>query len=164
MGSLAALGGCEKKPEAPASGKASGTSSTGATHADHDHAPGAKHDEHDHADGDKHDDHGAVVELGSCTIGPFQVRASRDGGITAGGEAPVDLWVTPIAGVKVAAVRAWIGTQDAKGSIKAKMDPEKDSFHSHIEVPNPLPSGSKLWVEIEDDKGTKAAGSFDLKS
>lgn len=160
IGSLAALSGCDKKPATPASGKPSGTSTNDAKHDDHDHA---KDDGHDHAGGDKHDD-GPVVELGSMAIGSFQVKASRDGGITAGEEAPVDLFVTPGEGVKVATVRAWIGTQDAKGSIKAKMDLEKDNYHNHVEVPKPLPADSKLWVEIEDDKGVKAVGSFDLKS
>lgn len=92
------------------------------------------------------------------------MKASRDGGVAAGGEVPVDLWVAAGTGAKVGAVRAWIGAQDAKGSLKAKMELEKDNYHNHIEVPKPLPSGSKLWVEIEDDKGAKAVGSFDLKN
>lgn len=160
VGSLSASSGCEKKPGTPTGGKPTGASATGAKHDDHDHAEG---DGHDHADAAKHADHGAVVELGSNAIGAFQVKASRDGGVKAGKESPVDLWVTPGAGVKVAAVRAWIGTQDAKGSIKAKMELEKENYHNHVEVPEPLPPGSKLWVEIEDDKGVKAVGSFDLK-
>jgi hypothetical protein len=146
MGMLSASGGCDKKPEAPAGGKTSGTSGA---------KPGDKHDDHGH---------GPTVELGSTAIGSFQAKASRDGGITAGEEAAVDLWVTASAGAKIGAVRAWIGTQDAKGSTKAKMELEKDNYHNHVEVPKPLPEGSKLWVELEDDKGVKALGSFDLKS
>lgn len=178
VGSIASLGGCDKKTEAPAPVKPTGATSTppaavtppptakppAAKPDDHAHAPGEKDDGHDHADGDMHDDHGPTVELGSSAIGAFQVKASRDGGIKAGGESPVDLWLTPSAGAKVGAVRAWIGTQDAKGSIKAKMDLEKDNYHNHVEIPNPLPTGAMLWVEIEDDKGLKTTGSFALKS
>lgn len=157
IGSLAIFGGCEDKSKRPAAG---GSSSAAPKHDDHDHAAG---DKHDHA-GDKHDDHGPVVELGTAAVGSFQVKASRDGAVKAGEEAPVDLWVTPSGATKVGTVRAWIGTQDAKGSIKAKMELEKDNYHSHVEVPKPLPTGSKLWVEVEDDKGAKSLGSFDLKA
>jgi len=172
VGSIASVGGCDKKPDAIAPVKPSGAANTSTPAVkqpaikadDHAHAPGEKHDGHDHSDGDKHDDHGPTVELGSSTIGSFQVKASRDGEIKAGGELPVDLWLTPSAGVKVGAVRAWIGTQDAKGSMKAKMGLEKDNYHNHVEVPNPLPAGAMLWVEIEDEKGVKTTGSFALKS
>lgn len=153
IGLPAVLAACEKKTATRPGAKPPATISTG-----------TKHDGHDHADGDKHDEHGPVVELGSVAVGSFQVKASRDGGITAGREAPVDLWVTSGAGAKVGAVRAWIGTQDANGSTKAKMDLEKDNYHNHVEVPKPLPTGSMLWIEIEDDKGVKALGSVDLKT
>lgn len=161
-GLIGLLGACENKPSTPPPAANSGASAPKP-------APAAKHDDHDghdHAAGDKHDDHGPTTELGSVAIGPFSVKASRDGGVTAGGEVPVDLWITPGAGgsAKVSAVRAWIGAQDGKGSLKAKMDLEKDNYHSHVEAPKPMPAGSKLWIEIEDDKGGKSVGSFDLKA
>ena len=69
---------------------------------------------------------------------------------------------------KATAVRFWIGTEDAKGSVKAKADienpAEPNRWHTHAEIPNPLPAGCKLWVEIETDTGEKVVGSFDLKS
>lgn len=167
IGSVAALGGCEEKPAATTTPAPTGASPAADKHDDHDHATGEAHDEHeghDHAEGEGHDDHGATVELGTGTIGAFQVKASRDGEVAEGGEAAVDLWVTPAAPARVGAVRAWIGLEDAKGSIKAKLDLEKDNYHGHVEVPKPIPAGSKLWVEIEDDKGARATGSFDLKA
>lgn len=144
VAALTTLSGCEKKAPAP--------------------APTTKTDKHDH-------DHGGVsVALGEQEVGGFTAKATRDDGkIIAGKEAPIDVTVTPKAGTtaKVTAVRFWIGTQDAKGSVKAKAeieDPkEPNSWHTHTEVPNPLPAGSKLWVEIEDDKGTKSVAGFDLK-
>ena len=71
------------------------------------------------------------------------------------------------AGPKAAAVRFWIGTEDAKGSVKAKAEVEdpKDPnrWHVHAEVPSPIPAGSRFYFEIEDDKGGTHVGSFDLK-
>jgi hypothetical protein len=64
-------------------------------------------------------------------------------------------------------VRFWIGRQDAAGSIKARAeieDPaEPNHWHTHAEVPDPLPSDSKLWVELEIEGQGKEVGSFDLK-
>ncbi|HZW05805.1 MAG TPA: hypothetical protein VFF65_01680 [Phycisphaerales bacterium] len=145
---FAAAPGCEKKPATPATpgGAAAG---------------GDKHDGHDHA--------GHVVALGSATIGPWTAKATRDEGkIAAGGEAAIDVTLTPGAGAgKAAAVRFWIGAADAKGSVKAKADIEdpKDptTWHTHVDVPSPIPAGSLLWVEVEDDKGATHTGSFDLK-
>jgi hypothetical protein len=110
--------------------------------------------------------HGPALELGSTTIGEWNVRATRDEGeVKAGGEAPVDVFVTGGTG-KVAAVRFWIGTEDASGSVKslaAIEDSAKQNWHAHAEVPSPLPEGSKLWVEVEGESGNKSLGSFDLK-
>ncbi|MGD9692938.1 MAG: hypothetical protein AB7G17_04920 [Phycisphaerales bacterium] len=112
---------------------------------------------------------GAVIQLGTSTVGPFNVHATRDqGDIIAGKDVPIDLTITPTAGAaaKVTAVRFWIGTHDAKGSVKAKAaienPAEPDRWHTHAEVPNPIPAGAKLWVEIEHDKGETSTGSFEL--
>ncbi|MBM4014232.1 MAG: hypothetical protein FJ293_04615 [Planctomycetes bacterium] len=110
-------------------------------------------------------DHGAaaVTALGEQEINGMQVRASRDGQGALGADAPIDVWVNGgTAGL--AAVRFWIGSEDAKGSIKAKAEIEDDKWHTHAEVPTPLPAGSKLWVELETQKGEKSVLSFDLKN
>ena len=152
------VAGCEKQPEAPSS---SGTTEsakapTKPTTAKPEATPPAPSAGH----------HGAVIELGNATIGPFSVRASRDQGeIKPGGDAPIDVWVNG-GTEKVSAVRFWIGTQDAQGSVKARADiedpNEPNHWHTHAEVPNPLPPGSKLWVEIETEGGKKTTGSFEL--
>lgn len=141
------LAGCEQKKPASTTKKAD----------DHDH----DHD-HDHGHG------GAAIALGEQTAGSFTVKASRvEGQIVAGKDAPIDAIVAATGTAKVAAVRFWIGTEDAKGSVKAKAEIEdpKDPnrWHTHAEIPNPLPEGSKLWIEIEDDKGAKSVAGFDLK-
>lgn len=134
-------------------------------HDDHVHGPNGEHLEQMAGHG------GPVIELGSATIGAFNAVATRDQAqIVAGKDAPIDVTVTPLAGgsAKATAVRFWIGTEDAKGSVKAKADienpAEPNRWHTHAEIPNPIPDGAKLWVEIEDDQGARTAGSFDLKS
>lgn len=159
------MGACEKKAETPAKPSAKKAADS---HDGHDHGPGDDHGKPDsHAPGHG----GAVIALGEQTVGPFNVKATRDeGAIVAGKDAPIDATVTPAAGgtAKATAVRFWIGTQDAKGSIKAKAEVEdpKDPnrWHVHAEIPNPLPAASKLWVEIESSTGEKHVVGFDLKS
>ncbi|MEY4103301.1 MAG: hypothetical protein RLZZ116_347 [Planctomycetota bacterium] len=162
---------CEKTAETPTKPAAG---STGAAKSDgHDHKDGDGHDhkageKHDHKDGDDHDHkdghgHGPKTELGSQSAGGMTIVAAREGGVEAGKEATFDITVTGGAG-KPAAVRAWVGTQDGKGSVKGKAEAEGDGWHAHAEVPSPLPAGSKLWVEVETAKGEKHIVGFDLKS
>lgn len=162
---ISTLTGCEEKK--PAAGTTSGAAKK-ADDRGHDHAPDGIHAA-PMASAPGHG--GAVIALGEQPIGSFTATATRDEGeIIAGKDAPIDMTITPAAGstLNAAAVRFWIGTQDAKGSVKAKAEVEDpknpNRWHVHAEIPNPLPAGSKLWVEIEDDKGGKAVGSFDLKN
>jgi len=119
-----------------------------------------------------HDDHGGeTIDLGTATIGEFTIRAARDRGeLKAGGDAPIDVWLTTADGkpARVAVVRFWIGMPDAKGSIKARADIEDsrqpNHWHTHAEVPSPLMADAKLWVELEARQNEKIAASFDLRS
>jgi len=73
---------------------------------------------------------GAVIELGVSKIGDLTVRASRDeGALTPGGDAPIDVWLTTAEGQPASAsvVRFWIGSEDGKGSVKAKADIENQN-------------------------------------
>ena len=148
--------------------KSAATASAKDDHAGHDHA-GHDHAGHDHAADETHaelaaeDDHGATTTLGEQAAGGFTLKASRDGDLVAGKEAPIDIDVQGAG--KVAAVRFWIGVEDGAGSMKAKAELEHTTnWHTHAEVPNPLPAGAKLWVEIEAEGGAKYVVSFDLKS
>lgn len=147
---LALAGGCDRKPPADSGG-------TPATNS------GAQPPAND----DGHGGHGAPIELGAVKIGAFDVRAARDwGDIVAGGDAPIDVWITG-GTTKVTAVRFWIGVADARGSMKVRAeieDPAQPShWHTHVELPAPLPDDCELWVEIETDAGATVTGSFDLK-
>jgi 3D (Asp-Asp-Asp) domain-containing protein len=114
---------------------------------------------------------GKVIPLGTSVIGSFDVMVTRDvGEIVAGKDAPIDVTVTPVTGstINAVAVRFWIGTENAVGSVKAKSEienpQEPNRWHTHADVPNPIPADSKLWVEIEGDNGEKVLGSFDLNT
>lgn len=147
VAAAAPLGGCEKKSEPAKPATEAPVASKPVEAA----AP----------QGDGHS-HGATTELGEQPAGGYTVKASRDGEVTPGKDAPIDAWVSG-GTAKVSAVRFWIGTEDAKGSVKAKAELERDNWHTHAEIPNPLPEGSRLWVEIESEGGEKSVVGFDLK-
>lgn len=158
------LVGCDSKPNAsPPSKPAAGGSSGAAKKDDHGHKPGEKDDHGHDKEADTHGAHGPSIELGEATVNGMKVKAARDAGdIKPGGDAAVDVWIDGGLG-NAAAVRFWIGTEDAKGSIKAKAEVEEGKWHTHAEVPNPMPAASKLWVEIEGKDGKKGVASFELK-
>lgn len=148
------VAGCDSKAPAPATTGSTGTPA-------HQHAPGGTH-------GGGHSHGGVAIPLGEQTIGAFRVVLTRDeGAIVPGKDIAIDAVVTPTGAAKTAAVRFWVGTQDAAGSVKAKADIEDPKsptqWHTHAEIPNPLPAESRIWVEVEDATGTKAAGGFELK-
>jgi len=124
----------------------------------HDHGkpaagkPAGDHDDHGHGPG------GA---LGTVTIGAWSVTVS--GEVKAGSEAHLDIKLSGST-AKPAAVRVWVGTQDGKGAMKQKAEGDGLEFHSHADVPNPIPTSAKLWIEIDDGKGGKAVGGFALKN
>jgi len=150
------IAGCDQKSKSTGGGGTTNKTPSAADkhddHAGHDHEAGRN---------DKHS--GAVVELGETTVDGMKIKASRDkGDIKAGGDSPIDIWVDGGLGGAMA-VRFWIGTEDAKGSVKAKAEVEAGHWHTHAEVPSQLPPGSRLWVEVEGKNGKKSLASFDLK-
>lgn len=150
------LAGCQKDSHTVDSK----TPPTNSQKDDHDH------EGHDHEGG--HGDEGPLMELGSTTAGGWTVKASRsEGKLTPGSETVVECSVTGGSG-SVSAVRCWIGTKDAKGSIKALAESEDAADpshrHVHVEVPAPIADGSQLWIEVEDSSGSKHVAGFDLKN
>lgn len=62
-------------------------------------------------------------------------------------------------------LRAAMSAQATRNQCRSmKRQPMTSSrhLHTHAEVPNPMPVGSKLWVEVESDEGEKLIVSFDL--
>ena len=147
LAGLATSPGCKEEPAAgptPGPGTQPATQPAVKVGAQGDHHTGTKH------------------ELGSQMIGGYNIAAARFGDLKPGAESVVELTVTGGTG-KPKAVRAWIGVETGEGSAKAKGEVEGDDYDCHVEVPSPLPAGSKLWVEVENDAG-KPKGSFELKS
>lgn len=132
----------------------------GDDHEGHDHAEDG-HEGHDHAADEHggHGGHGKRHELGKADIGGFAVTVATLGEIEAGHEGVVDVEVS---GGAPSMVRAWVGVESAQGSLKAKLEKEGDGYHGHVEVPATLPTGSAVWIEIEDADGKRAAASFKL--
>ncbi|MDX2198743.1 MAG: hypothetical protein SF069_07200 [Phycisphaerae bacterium] len=155
-----ALAACDSKTQSgkPASGESFAASKPG----DPDQNPGEKRSDSQPKAAKSAGHGGPVIDLGSTTVNGMAVKATRDKGeIKPGGDAPVDVWIDGGLGNAVA-VRFWIGTEDAKGSVKAKAEVEHGKWHTHTEVPDPLPVESKLWVEIETKDGKKGVAPFDL--
>jgi hypothetical protein len=110
------------------------------------------------ADAPKMGDHGAEHPLGSLTIGAHTFELIQAGAITAGKEGAIDM-VFPAGKPRPGTVRAWVGVESGEGSMKSKLDKEGDrAVHGHFEVPSPIPAGSKIWIEIEEN-GQSLRGS-----
>jgi hypothetical protein len=101
------------------------------------------------------------IPIGETTVGDLKLVATMDEPVKPGGEGAFDLVIT---GGKPKAVRFWVGTEAAEGSVKAKAEEETtDNWHAHTEVPNPLPAGSRFWAEIELPTGQPFKVPFDLR-
>jgi hypothetical protein len=109
------------------------------------------------ADGHAHN-HGEAKEIGSLTIGARTAVVKADGAIVAGGHLLVEIELSP-ATPAPNAVRIWVGAENGRGSVKAKANPvagEPGAYSTHLEVPNPLPAGSQVWVALEGATTEKA--------
>ncbi|HMN95110.1 MAG TPA: hypothetical protein PKC43_01975 [Phycisphaerales bacterium] len=158
------LGGCERGHDHAhgdhdhdhhGAGSSEGGSGTSRGHG-HDH-----HDDHDHS-------HGPMSALGTTSVGPFVVRVARGGELAPGAEIVVDLWIEESPGdVVPAAVRAWIGTEDAAGAIRVRLNREGDgpgaAWHEHLEAPATLAESPLIWIEIETPGGERHRGSIAAK-
>ena len=111
---------------------------------------------------DDHAEHkGEQKELESREIAGYTVKVVQESAVKAGEEAAFAVMLSGKK-EKPRAVRAWVGVQDAEGSVKGKAVAEGEEWHAHVEVPKPIPAKSQLWVEIETEAGKKKA-AFDYK-
>ena len=146
VGVAALSSGCNKEEDKSQSGAGQGTSSASGSPQSNP-TPEKQHNR---------------LPLGEKTVGELKLVATMDAPVKPGGEGAFDVVIT---GGKPKAVRFWVGTETAEGSVKAKADEETtDNWHTHAEVPNPLPPGSKFWVEVEPPTGGTFKASFDLKA
>lgn len=121
------------------------------------------HAGHNHSAPDAHA-HGKAETVGAVNISTFNVAIAASGALSAGKEWHLELRLNPDQPVPKA-IRVWVGGENGRGSAKAKADAEKDAkgeFSAHVEVPNPIPADSKLWISIELDNGQVAKASLAL--
>jgi len=126
---------------------------TEADHEGHDHDDdehdGDEHDGHEHAgEGDVH--HGERHDLGKVEVAGLTLSVAVLGDVEAGHEAVLDIEVT---GGTCTTLRAWIGVESGKGSMKSRIEGEAGDFHGHVEVPATLPAGSAIWLDVEGPGG-----------
>lgn len=141
---LLPLAGCDRESSKPAS--ASPTSPA----ADHDHGPG-----------DTHTEHLPPQSLGSVTAGGFTYDLTHTSPFTPGKEVDIQLKQTAGTGTPKA-LRLWIGTESARGSVKAKAHNHPEGIDAHVTTPDPLPADARLWIEVETDQG-RLTGSVEIK-
>lgn len=128
---------------------------------EHVHKPGDGHaKEAGHTDDHGGGGHGAMVSLGSIQLGGVPVEVEQEGAMEPGKELGIEISFAkdkPLVGT----VRAWVGVESANGSLKDKLMKEGDTaLHGHLEVPKPLPDGSKIWFEVDGAITGKASIGF----
>lgn len=95
-------------------------------------------------------------------IGTWKVAVTIPQPAQAGKALDVDLVLTPAAQVPKA-VRLWVGTANARGSVKVKAEPEAaGSYCVGVEVPDPMPAETQVWIAIEAADGTTSKAGVAL--
>lgn len=129
---------------------------------DHSNHEGHNHEHEKEEPKSGHHHEGEKSDLGKVTIGTWEAKIVQIGKVTAGKESVFELELT--GKDEVSAVRAWIGTADAKGSRKAKADAEANGhYHFHVSAPKEIPIDSKLWISVEDNTGKKTTAEAAYK-
>ena len=146
--------GSKVEHDHPHSDSASADKNHGHEHDEEDH--GHEHDEEDH----EHD----KASLGSHDIAGIKVEAAQGHGSVEAGKEGHLVVKLPHKDNGATTVRAWIGTDDRTLSSvgKGEYGPSHDNYDIHAVAPEPLPSNSSWWVEIEKPDGIKAIGSIPL--
>jgi hypothetical protein len=93
----------------------------------------------------------APIKIGSYDVQPMYEEEIKDGHIN-----------IKVAGGEVKAVRIWAGPEDHANVMVVKTEIENDYNHGHLELPNPLPDGMPLWIELETPAGELLKGSTPL--
>ncbi len=95
-------------------------------------------------------------------IGVWKVAVTIPQPAVIGKALDVDLLLTP-ATTAPKAVRLWVGKGDARGSTKVKAEAEAaGAYCVGVEIPDPLPVGSQVWIALEAADGTVSKGAVAL--
>jgi len=101
--------------------------------------------------------HGKPHPLAKIRLKTFDriIKITRLGEIEAGKEGAIEVAFNT-SEERISTMRTWIGIESGVGSIKGKGHIEGDhKMHAHIEVPDPIPPKSKLWLTFEADDKTE---------
>jgi hypothetical protein len=107
-------------------------------------------------------EHGEKKDLGTTTVAGLKMTVSQMGDIKPGNETAFDIELAK-GQAKPKALRLWVGVASGEGSVKSKATLEERHLDVHAEIPQRLPAGSQLWIEVEPKEGKKAKASFALK-
>jgi len=104
------------------------------------------------------------VRLGEFSIGGIAIQAAQGHGTVEAGKQGHLVVKLPYKDDGSTVLRAWIGTEDrTRSSVgKGAYARSHDDYDIHAVAPDPLPEGTKWWVEIEKPDGTKIVGSVPL--
>lgn len=98
-----------------------------------------------------------ITYLAPTKIGAYDVQAMYEEELKGG---HFNIQVT---GGEAAAVRIWVGPEDASGVVIAKTEIEDGFHHGHVEMPDPIPADARLWIDIESPTGELFKGSTPIK-
>lgn len=96
-------------------------------------------------------------DFAAVTIGPYGVQPMYEEEIVDGH------FNFRITGGEFRAVRIWVGEEDPGDVMVVKTELENEYQHGHVEIPNPIPDGYALWIEVETPDGELHKGSTPLK-
>lgn len=125
---------------------------------------GVDHDgDGDHDEAHDHDDDEAIA-LGQFDIGGVSVVAAQEHGHVEPGKEGHLVVKLSSSDKGATTVRAWIGIEDRTLSSvgKGEYSASHDDYDIHAIAPDPLPVGTKWWVEIEKPDGSRVVGSIPL--
>lgn len=132
----------------------------------HDEDENHSHEEEkkDHAHEEKGEHEHEEVTLGTFEVSGISIEAAQGHGKVEPGKESHLVVKLPFNDNGATIVRVWIGTEDRTLSSVGKGDyaSSHDDYDVHAVAPDPLPEGSKWWVEIEKPDGTRAVGSIPL--
>ena len=131
--------------------------------AGHAHGPdGHVHEEAEETMGESaRDPHTGEVELASMTVGGMSVELAQEHGTLEPGKELHLIIKLPYSDNGTTVIRAWLGTEDRFSSLVAKAEyaSSRNEYDVHAVAPNPLPSNTMWWLEIEKPDGEKLIGS-----
>ena len=102
--------------------------------------------------------------LGTFDVGGLMIEAAQSHGNVEPGKESHLVVKLPYKDDGASVVRAWLGTEDRTLSTvgKGEYGASHDDYDIHAVAPDPLPEGTKWWLEIEKPDGTKIVGSFPI--